>query len=169
MPASAIPAEPHPREAPMSSLRLIPLNELGLDPRLIAMADRIAESPPGLVLVTGQGGSGKLTTALALAERLARPARPVLLLHAAHTELGRFEPLPATWRRVVVAADRSPSALTADEALWREALSAGDISDDAVLVLEGLDHLNARPVLAASRGRWLVAPVDTPLLGLDVA
>ena len=37
------------------------------------------------------------------------------------------------------------------------------------MVVDAIDELNVQSVLAAAEGRWLLAPVDTPLLGLDVA
>jgi len=45
---------------------------LEIDPSLVAMADRLCESSPGVVLGAGQAGSGKLTTLLALAQHMAR-------------------------------------------------------------------------------------------------
>ena len=103
----------------MSRLRLIPFHELGPAAQLVAIADRVAQSPPGLVLVTGQGGSGKFTMALALAQRLARPGQPVLLLHPAQSALSEFGPLPPAWRRVVVAAEDLSVVQPAQAQRWR--------------------------------------------------
>ena len=61
------------------AMRLIAFELLVTDARLREMADRLAASAPGLVLVSGQARSGKSTLALALAQRLAGAEQQVVV------------------------------------------------------------------------------------------
>jgi type II secretory ATPase GspE/PulE/Tfp pilus assembly ATPase PilB-like protein len=120
---------------------------------------RLADSAPGLVLTTGGAGSGKLTTLLALALRLAGPGQEVLFVTDDPQNIVPFAPLPDHWREVLV----EPNAQG-----WRNALRSG-MPVGAIIVVAPLDAVNAEAVLSAAAGRWLLATVDTPAIGLDVA
>ncbi len=127
---------------------------------LHAIVQRLKNAPPGLVLSTGQSGSGKMTTLLAIALRLAVPGQTLVLITEHSEDIGIFSPLPEHWRGVVV----EPT-----EAAWRAALSAKDISDDAIVVVANLTLVNQKAVVEASTRRWLLATVDTAMIGIDVA
>ncbi len=121
---------------------------------------RLADSAPGLVLTTGGTGSGKLTTLLALAQRLAGPGQEVLFVTDDPQNIVPFAPLPDHWREVLV----EPNAQA-----WQRALGGSGMPVDAIVVVAPLHALNAAAVLSAAAGRWLLATVDTPAIGLDVA
>jgi hypothetical protein len=121
---------------------------------------RLVESAPGLVLSAGETGSGKLTTLLALAERLAKPGQEVLLVADDANNIAPFLPLPPHWREILV----EPEAQG-----WARALGASGLPRDAIIVVAPLQAMNAEAVLSASAGRWLLATVDTAAIGLDVA
>ena len=152
----------------MSRLRLISFDELGFGQRLVDIVDRLAGSPPGLVLVTGQAGTGRVTTALGPARRLAGSS-PVVLLTDGHGSIGFYGPLPATWELRTLAAEGDADSMAAKKALWQSELSADRLPADALVVVEPIDILNSRALWTASVGRWLIVPVDTPFLGIDAA
>jgi Type II/IV secretion system protein len=124
------------------------------------IVDRLPAVPPGLVLSTGGIGTGKVTTLMALADRLARPDRDVILVADDEANVAPFLPLPDRWRSVLV---------EPDEGAWRAALGAGTTPDGAIVVVTPLRAINAGAVLATATGRWLLASVDTDAVGLDVA
>jgi class 3 adenylate cyclase len=134
------------------------LGELGPPDRLQAAATRLATLDPGVVLATGQATSGKLTTLVALALALARDGKPVQFLAERVADLEVFSPLPAQWRGTLVDA-KSDS--------WGAAIE-GSASPDAITIVAPLSRDNAMPAFS-TRGSWVLAAVDTPLIGSDVA
>ena len=134
----------------MTRLRLIAFEELDLHARLIAMVDALANSPPGLVLVTGQSGSGKSVTALALAQRLAAPGQPAVLLCEESSLMSQFGPHGPSWDVRTVPAPAVAPRVPAEERSWRNALSAQALPANALVVVETLDAMNCESVLAAS-------------------
>ena len=151
------------------AMRLIAFELLVTDARLREMADRLAASAPGLVLVSGQARSGKSTLALALAQRLAGAEQQVVVACGEHTPLTGLGGMPSSWRLLTIAPEERPIVSAAQDVRWRSALAGGALAEGAVLFVDELDELNWMAVLAAAAGRWVVAPVDTPLVGLDVA
>ncbi|MBK6595636.1 MAG: hypothetical protein IPG23_24670 [Burkholderiales bacterium] len=130
------------------------------DQALLKIAHNLAQEPAGIVLATGQATSGKQTILLALALMLARPGQEVVLLCAADRprEFDMFQPLPERWRTMMVSGGRDG---------WAAALKG--VSESALLVLVFLDRESANAFWAVPGDRWLLATLETPLLGHDVA
>ncbi|MBG9386631.1 adenylate/guanylate cyclase domain-containing protein [Caenimonas aquaedulcis] len=130
------------------------------DNALLAIARNLAAQPPGIVLATGQATSGKQTMLMALAQMLAKPGQEVVLFSASDRprEFDMFQPLPRGWRHQMVAGGRDG---------WEAALR--DASPSALVVLVFLDRESAPAFWQMAPGRWLLATVETPLLGQDVA
>jgi hemerythrin-like metal-binding protein len=61
----------------LSAAKLIPIDELGLDPAMLAQLKKIAEKPYGLFLVSGPTGSGKTTTLHSILSYINTPARKI--------------------------------------------------------------------------------------------
>ena len=133
----------------MSRLRLLSFDELGFGRRREDIVDRLAGSPPGLVLVTGQAGTGRVTTALALAQRLAGSSA-VILLTDGHGSLGFYSPLPDGWELRTLSAESEADSIAAKKAFWQSELSADRLPADALVVVEPIDILNSRAVWALS-------------------
>jgi signal transduction histidine kinase len=133
------------------------LDQLIEDAALRTIAGRLASTTPGLVLVTGQSRSGKVTTLAALALEIAHGAG-VTLMGDRPDSFAPFMPLPPGWRAV----DVEPSA-----AGWNAAL--GSAAPDSILLANAMNRENAAALLAASSTRWVLAALDTPLIGLDTA
>ncbi len=136
------------------------INDLIHGQDLQDIVKRLTASKPGLILSTGGDGSGKLTTLLALAHRLAQPDQPVVFAVEDAANLAPFRPLPDGWHALEVAPD--PSG-------WRTALADGSIAGDAIVIVAPLQAGNVDTVLAMAPGRWLLATVETTLAGLEAA
>lgn len=139
---------------------VLKLDQLIATQELLSIVHRLNDAAPGLVLSTGQSGSGKMTTLLAIALQLARPGQTVVLITEQKEDVAIFSPLPEKWRSVVV---------ESTETSWRAALSGSDISDDAIVVVANLSLINNKAVVQVSARRWVLATVDTAMIGVDVA
>jgi class 3 adenylate cyclase len=129
------------------------------DQPLMAMADRLAGLAPGIVLATGQGRSGKLTILAGLAGAIAGEGGAVVLLASEEIDIEVFRPLPQGWSERIV--HNRPEE-------WERALA--DVPAGAVVMLAGLDRSSAPAFWNARTPRgWMLATLDTPLLGADVA
>ncbi|MFO1303437.1 MAG: helix-turn-helix transcriptional regulator [Burkholderiales bacterium] len=123
------------------------------------LGDRLVAMPPGLVLGTGQSASGKLTILIALADNIAGERGSVVLLTDRADAFAPFAPRPPGWSEVVV--DGSAAG-------WERALAGAPSPRNSVVVVSMLSRENARAVIAAGAQRWVLAALDTPLIGLDV-
>lgn len=139
---------------------VITFDQLIESQELRAIVQRLKNAPPGLVLSTGQIGSGKMTTLLAIALQLARPGQAVVLVTEQREDIAIFSPLPENWRGVVV----EPT-----DAAWRDALFAADLTNDAIVVVANLGRTSHKVAMQASARRWVLATVDTAMIGVDVA
>ena len=72
---------------------------------LMRMAGKLTSLGRGMVVVTGQSGSGKLTTLVALADFIAAETRAVLVLTDHEQSIEPCRPFPANWT-VVIEPDR---------------------------------------------------------------
>ena len=136
------------------------LQELIQDESLLAIAGRLSQLSPGLVLATGQAKSGKLTTLVALAQAIGKAGQPVTLLTDRTDGFNPFHPLPGNWQEVHV----EPSAKG-----WEMAFRSAAVTGAPVLVVSPLSNENAGAVASATPDQWVLATVDTPLIGLDTA
>ena len=126
-------------------------------PVLSGFGNRLAKTPPGIVLTTGQSASGKVTMLLALAQVIAQPGQAVRLLSSRPDEFKVFRPLPPGWVEEVVPHTQQG---------WREALQAQP--GDALVIVAALDRESTPPLWELPAGRWLLAALDSPLIGHDV-
>jgi class 3 adenylate cyclase len=135
----------------------ITLERLVTDPAVLRAVQDLRSQEPGLILTSGQSATGKSTVLIAIALVLARPQQDVLLF-VVGSELDVFHPLPPGWamRRVESSA-----------AGWAQALR--EAPPDALLVASEATQDNATALWQAAAGRWVLAPVDTPLIAQDVA
>jgi signal transduction histidine kinase len=133
--------------------------QLGLDESLVAMAGRLAESSPGVVLGAAQAGSGRLTTLLALAQAIAKDG-PVTILTDRPDSSAPHHPLPAQWQEIYV----EPR-----EEAWTAAFRSPAIANAPLVVVAPMGRENARVVMAARNGQWVLAAIETALIGLDAA
>jgi general secretion pathway protein E len=136
------------------------LEILTQDEQLRSIAGRLVAGSPGLVLATGQARSGKLTMCAALALALGDPARPVMVLTEKADDFEPLRPLPGNWRDIQV----EPSARA-----WRAALASPEVTEASVVMVAPLSRDNASALPAPKPGQWVLATVDTPLIGLDAA
>jgi signal transduction histidine kinase len=136
------------------------LAELTQDENLLAIAGRLSRMPPGLVITTGQSRSGKMTMLLALAQVIAQPGERVVLLADRPDSSGPFLPLSEHWEEIHV----EPSAKGWDTALGLPAVSLASVRVIAALGRENVEGLASR-----FPGQWVLATLDTPLIGLDAA
>ena len=136
------------------------IEELSQDASLRGIAARLAGMDPGLVVATGQAASGKITAMAALAVAIARNDQPVALLTDRPNFFGPFEPLPAGWRIVDVPATASG---------WKEAVEAPDVAGAAVTIIASMSRDSAQALLAIAPDRWVLAALETALIGLDTA
>ncbi len=125
---------------------------------LMRMAGKLTSLGRGMVVVTGQSGSGKLTTLVALADFIAAETRAVLVLTDHEQSIEPCRPFPANWT-VVIEPDRQKQA-----ALFS---SAG--TDDTIILTHLLTFDNAKVAAARASRNLILGCVDTPLIGLDVA
>jgi signal transduction histidine kinase len=139
---------------------VLSLETLVQDESLIAIAGRLAALDRGLVLVSGQAMSGKLTMLGALAQRLAGPGQHVALLTDRPEDLRPFDPFPQDWHEVHV----EPTV-----AAWDAAFDSRAVAEADLLVVAPLGRGNAASVIAQPPGRWILATVDTALIGMDTA
>jgi len=133
--------------------------QLEIDPSLVAMADRLSESSPGVVLGAGQAGSGKVTTLLALAQHMARGGAVTILTDRPDSS-APHRPLRDAWREIEV----EPT-----EQAWTSAFQSAEVMNAALVVVIPLGRDSAPAVMAAGNRQWVLASVDTALIGLDVA
>lgn len=141
---------------PPNPLPIMTLQQLGLDAHL-EFIQRILQCSPSIFATTGQSGTGKLITLLAIVNEFTKPESPVKLL----TEDLNFPyVLPENWSLQVV----PPT-----EAAWTEVIE-NSIQDSSVpLVIDMLNLRNYQEVfLAAQQKRWVFTCIDTPYIGIDV-
>jgi class 3 adenylate cyclase len=142
-------------ESPLS-LPILNLQQLGLEDHL-EFVQRILQSSPGIFATTGQDGTGKFTTLLAIVHEFTKSGSPVKLF----TENLNFPfVLPDNWLVQVV---------VPTEAAWTEAI--GNLIQDSStpLVIDILNLRNYQKVfLAAQQKRWIFTCIDTPYIGIDV-
>src|SRR6188768_4290870 len=139
---------------------VITLGELTQDENLLAIAGRLSRMTPGLLLTTGQSRSGKMTTLLALAQLIAKPGERVVILADRPESPSPFHPLPESWGEVHV--DPSPAG-------WDTALGSPAVSLASVRVVAALNRDNIGAIASCPPGQWLLATLDTALIGLDAA
>jgi class 3 adenylate cyclase len=140
---------PHP-------LPILTLQQLGLETHL-ELVQRILQSSPSIFATTGQSGTGKLTTLLAIANEFTKSGSPVKLF----TEDLNFPfVLPENWSIQVV---------IPTETAWAEAIE-NSIQDSSIpFVIDILNLRNYQEVfLAAQQKRWIFTCIDTPYIGIDV-
>ena len=139
---------------------LYTLPELIQHENLRAMADRLMRLSPGLLLTTGQGASGKLTTLMALAHAFGNAGQSVTVLTDRMEDFEALRPHPDEWKELHV----EPTTKA-----WNAAMETSAASGASLLLVSPLSRVSAGAVLAAAPSRWVLATVDTPLIGLDVA
>ncbi|BBC22478.1 adenylate/guanylate cyclase domain-containing protein [Pseudanabaena sp. ABRG5-3] len=140
---------PHP-------LPILTLQQLGLETHL-EFVQRILQSSPSIFATTGQSGTGKLTTLLAIVNEFTKSGSPVKLF----TEDLNFPfVLPENWSIQVV---------IPTETAWAEAIE-NSIQDSSIpFVIDILNLRNYQEVfLAAQQKRWIFTCIDTPYIGIDV-
>ena len=147
-----------PRPA-LTNVPIIPFSVLCRDGKPRELADRLVAMPPGLVLGTGQSASGKLTILIALADRIAGERGRVVFVTDRTDAFAPFAPRPPGWSEVVV---------DGTAAGWERALAGAASRKAAVVVVSMVSRENARVVAAAGTRRFVLAALDTPLIGLDV-
>jgi class 3 adenylate cyclase len=131
---------------------------LGDQEHLMKMARQLVTLNRGMVIATGQATSGKLTTLMALADHIAAETRPVHVITTHEQSIAVFVPLPKNWTVTVQANRLEQAALFADAA-----------TGDAIVLTDLLTVDNAKSAAAAAGKNLILACVDTPLIGLDVA
>ena len=136
------------------------LQDLTQDERLLSIAARLKGLTPGLVLATGQARSGKLTMLAALVLALADPARPVPVLTEKADDFEPFRPAPGNWKGIRV----EPNSRA-----WQAAFAAREVVEAPLVMVSPFSRDNAAALLATKPGQWVLATVDTPLIGLDAA
>jgi signal transduction histidine kinase len=136
------------------------LTDLIQDEDLLAIAGRLLQLPPGLILATGESKSGKLTTLLALAKAIGKAGEPVAFLADKAEAFEPVRPLPDHWQEVHV----EPSSKA-----WEIALQSSTVARARLIVVAPLSLQNARAVAAGRPDQWVLAAVETPVIGLDVA
>lgn len=141
---------------------LIPLHTLmGSHPSLWEIAQNLRGLERGLVLTTGQMGSGKQTTLVALAHFVAHNRRSV---HIVTDQIDNerwidvFRPLPENWSESVAS-----SVEQTDQVL---ATIGGD---DTIVLTPQLTNENAKKLVEVAKSRVVMASVDTPFMGSSVA
>ena len=137
---------------------VIRLDQLIEHEDLRAVAARVAGARPGLVLATGQARSGKLTTLAALTLAIAGEGGQVVLVADGAEAVAPFAPLPPNWR--VVVAEPTTAA-------WESAVHSA--ADGSVVVVCPLRRENAAAAFSVAADRWVLATLDTALIGLDTA
>lgn len=135
------------------------LSDLQLGSRLEAMARQLSTLPPGLILTAGLQRSGKETTLIALARELTPPDGGVTLLSDREGHLDVHAPFPPRWEPIVL----SPTA-----AAWEAALARYAVPGHLVFVAT-LNRDNAKAAVEAAGRTWVLAALDTPFVGLDLA
>ena len=127
-------------------------------PDLCDFADRLALQAPGIVLTTGQATSGKVTMLLAIARTIARAGQPVHLLSQRPDEFKVFRPLPDGWQETTV----EPNSEAWDVAMRAQPATA-------LMVVANLGRENTQAFWRSAGDRWLLATLDTALIGHDAA
>jgi signal transduction histidine kinase len=127
-----------------------PLHLLIEDASLREMGERLARARPGVILGTGQARSGKITTLAALALAIAGEGGRVAVLPDRPETVEALSPLPPNWH--VVSGDPATAAAEA-----------------SVLIVTSLTRDNAAAVFALPQDRWVLAALDTALVGIDTA
>jgi len=141
---------------------LIPLDRLvGKHESLMEIARRLNGLERGLVITSGQMGTGKSTTLVALAQFIAADNRQVRIVtdqtdHELFVEL--LKPLPENWS-VTVESGREQT----------DAMFASIPGDDTIVVSTQLNDVNARAAVALARSKLVLGTIDTPLIGQDIA
>lgn len=131
---------------------------LGDQDHLMKMAGRLTDLNSGLVITTGQFGSGKLTTLMALADYIAAETRPVHVLADHEQSINSYRPLPTNWT-----VSAQPNRLE------QAALFGSAVASDTIILTNLLTFDNAKAAATAARNNLVLGCVDTPLIGLDVA
>ena len=130
------------------------------DTSLRGMAGRLAGSSPGVVLATGQARSGKLTSLGALAVAIAGREGSVALMTDRPQTFDFFSPLAPNWRVL----DVQPSATA-----WESAVQSPEASGANVIAIGSLSRESAAALARIPPDRWVIAALDTALIGLDTA
>jgi signal transduction histidine kinase len=137
---------------------VIRLDQIIEHEELRTIAGRVTGARPGLVLATGQGRSGKVTLLGALALAIAGDEGRVVLMADGAETMAPFAPLPRGWRVAVV----EPTT-----AAWESAIRSA--ADEGVVVIHALRRENAAAAFSVAADRWVLAALDTALIGLDTA
>lgn len=124
---------------------------------LMNMAQRLTSLKNGLVIATGQFGTGKMTTLMALADYIAAESRQVHVIADHEHDIEMFRPLPANW---TVSAQLN--------SLGQTALFSSAAEGNTIILTNQLTLHNANAVALAARTNLVLGCVDTPLIGLDV-
>jgi len=138
-------------------MRIPPLEQLFEGTEMLGLFKAVFDCEPGLIVATGQPGTGKTTTLFALAGELCNRGTPISVVmdRSGYHNMYQF---PEDWK--TFHSDRS------DESLNRAINEAVQNRGHAILALfEGYDHL----MEAVGGKRWVFAQIDTPFVGIDVA
>ena len=137
-----------------------PLEALTEDASLRGMASRLAKGAPGVIVATGQSRSGKVTTLAALALGIAAPGGRVVMLTDRSEPLTPFRPLPPDWE--IVEVEPASSA-------WESTLRSAKVAEARVVTVSSLTRENTPAVFTLPPDRWVLAALDTALIGVDTA
>jgi len=139
----------------------VPALDLLLPRNALALFGRASSHPWGLFLVTGQGQSGKLTTALSMGQALQRRGAGVTFMSEGPTMKEGWQiDAPEGW---------GFEAAGRPERSWRDALARVAPQPGSAIVVDELTLENARPLFEMARHCRVLAAADTPLFGVDVA
>ena len=145
----------------------IPLADLAANPNVLSgevlkRVNQILKGPPGLLLGTGQPGTGKTTTLLVTAYHLWAQGTPITLLIDDENFINHAHiAIPDAWLIEYVPPKK---------AAWQDTISHHiQTSSSAIVTTSLLAEDYTLPLLKASEaGYWVLACLDTPFVGPDV-
>lgn len=139
-------------------MKIPPLDMIFPLPSLRQLAQKILTGPPGMVAVTGQTGTGKMTTLYSLAFESWKSGVSISLITEDEVPGGDFE-VPQEW---------DIYRLDGSEASWHQAVERALENPCSGIITDLDDDFSLREGIEAARqNRWIFAAISTPFLGID--